>query len=504
MRLAMSCARLAVIVAIPAVAFPSTLSFQNHIQPNNQNYGGGAPSYLHADLNGDGHEDIAFAYHPEAGAQNTFAVQLSNGNGTYAAPVSYTLPEDYFGNFVPGDFTNDGSIDIAAFGYNTIYVYANNGKGAFTLHNTVAINSSQSAGEGAVAADFNHDNLTDLAWTSQGRLYVYFGKGDGTFTPGPNIGVLGNGPQLGDFDGDGKADLLLTDNTTYSKAYILYGDGAGNFPVIRTIDLTSSSASSPYDNYVDFTVGDANSDGRSDVLAVQPQIHAHRVLLYYGDTARTFSNHTSVLVGRYVAGPAQVADLDGNGYNDLIVLEADSNNATYGPPYVDVLTRNANSSYNADQTVYWSQKSSDGMIYGIPYMPLVLRGDLNTKPDLLVMQCADSRCDGYNTITQINTTAGSFPSCNAPAAAKGISVCSPTTSVASPVPFAVGASGTAPMRDVEVWIDGSKLAEQIGGFSNYTFLNRSVSLNPGTHNVTVFAAGWDQSLVKKSFTVDVK
>jgi hypothetical protein len=45
---------------------------------------------------------------------------------------------------------------------------------------------------------------------------------------------------------------------------------------------------------------------------------------------------------------------------------------------------------------------------------------------------------------------------------------------------------------------------QIDGFSNYTFLKRSVTLNPGTHNVTVFAAGWDQSLVKKSFTVSVK
>jgi hypothetical protein len=501
----MSCARLAVFLALPAAAFPATLSFQNHTQPNSQNFGGGAPMYIHADLNGDGYEDIAFGYHPEAGDQNTFAVQLANGNGTYAAPVTYTVPanDTQVGNLVFGDFTNDGFIDIAAYGFYGIYIYANNGKGTFTLHNTVSINSSEGSAEGAVAADFNHDNLTDLAWTSQGRLYVYFGKGNGTFTAGPTMGVLGVWAKLGDFDGDGKADLMLTDNTTYSKAYILYGDGAGNFPVTRTINLTSSTDTTPSDNYVAFTVGDANSDGRSDVLAVQPQIYKNRVLIYYGDTGRTFANHTSVLVGRYIAGAAQVADLDGNGYNDLIVQEADSSNAYFGPPYVDVLTRNANASYNADQTVYWAQKSSDGMTYGIPYPPMVVRGNLDTKPDLVIQQCADSRCDGYTTTTQINTTSGSFPTCNAPAAAKGINVCSPASSAASPVPFAIGASGTEPMRDVEIWIDGSKRAVQIDGFSNYTFLNKSVSLTPGSHNVTVFAAGWDQSLVKKSFTVTV-
>jgi hypothetical protein len=68
----------------------------------------------------------------------------------------------------------------------------------------------------------------------------------------------------------------------------------------------------------------------------------------------------------------------------------------------------------------------------------------------------------------------------------------------------VGAAGPAAMRDVEVWIDGKKEAEQIDGFSNYTFLKKSLSLSAGSHEVGIYAAGWDQSLVKKSFTIDVK
>jgi hypothetical protein len=45
------------------------------------------------------------------------------------------------------------------------------------------------------------------------------------------------------------------------------------------------------------------------------------------------------------------------------------------------------------------------------------------------------------------------------------------------VSFAVGAAGQVMMRDVEVRVDGKKLALQVDGFSRYTFLNRSMSLS---------------------------
>ena len=60
------------------------------------------------------------------------------------------------------------------------------------------------------------------------------------------------------------------------------------------------------------------------------------------------------------------------------------------------------------------------------------------------------------------------------------------------------------MRDMEEWVDGSKRAEQIGGLSNYTFLNKSLSLNPGSHKITIFAGGWDQWLEITSFTINVQ
>jgi hypothetical protein len=495
--------------ALPAVAFPSTLSFQSHSQDNASGFGGGTPFYQHADLNHDGREDLVFAYHPEMGGQNIFAVQLATADGYYGPATSYQIdPNTGIEQVVLGDFNNDGAIDILVSAYDGhFYLYQNDQNGNFTLTRTFTFTANNNGTYAAetVAGDFNHDSLTDIAFVFAGRLTVWFGNGNGGFTPGPSMGVNGGSPQLGDFDGDGKADLLLPDTVNLNQAYVLFGDGTGHFPASITITFTPPAGTPANEAFVNFSVGDVNSDAKSDILATQPGAYKNRVFVDYGNAARTFSSRTYMPVSRCVDGPATVADLDGNGLNDIIVREHDCSNTTSGPLYVDVLTRNPNSSYNADQTVFSSQ-FINGVLYPIPNPPQVLRANADTKPDLLVTECEDDRCDGSRITTMLNSTAGSFPTCNAPSSSRGINICQPAygTAASSPVSFAIGASGTVPMRDVEVWVDGKKVAEQFHSFSNYTFLNASVALSSGSHRLDVYAAGWDQWLVKHSETITVK
>lgn len=60
------------------------------------------------------------------------------------------------------------------------------------------------------------------------------------------------------------------------------------------------------------------------------------------------------------------------------------------------------------------------------------------------------------------------------------------------------------MRTAAVWVDGRKVAEQLThAFSNYSFLDASVTLAAGSHSVTVFGTGWDNTLQQKSFTLTV-
>ncbi len=60
------------------------------------------------------------------------------------------------------------------------------------------------------------------------------------------------------------------------------------------------------------------------------------------------------------------------------------------------------------------------------------------------------------------------------------------------------------MRDVEIWVDGTKMAEQRDGFSYYTQFIGKLNLAAGRHSVTVVAAGWDQSEIKRSFKIEVQ
>jgi hypothetical protein len=106
----------------------------------------------------------------------------------------------------------------------------------------------------------------------------------------------------------------------------------------------------------------------------------------------------------------------------------------------------------------------------------------------------------------LNTSAGTFHACNAPLSFTGINVCSPIagSTVATAVPLHVGAAGQVAMRKIEVWVDGKKVTQQLNGFSNYSYLDETLNLTQGSHRVTIFAAGWDNSLEKKTFTVYVR
>jgi hypothetical protein len=447
-----------------------------------------------ADFNNDGREDLVSNVFPvQTGGVGEFNVRLSTGDGTYAAPKLYTLPNgDSFVGMTVGDFNSDGSADLAVSGLNSIYVYVNDGKGNLTVLGTLAT----PAGGQAAAGDFNHDRLMDLAFVANGGLHILFGDGKGGFTQGPVTPVNWEGEPLlvGDYDGDGIADIAWGDYVNYTTATVLYGDNTGHF-VPKYVTASEKG--------VIFTTGDVNSDGRTDLIGSPGQ--AKHIDIFYGNVARTFANHTTVALKGCATNVASAVDVDGNGINDLMVLESNCSTTGGGPnsSTVGVLTRNSNASYNAEQTIVTSTVQNSG-IGSILYGPIVLRGDRNSKPDVAVGVCADDECLGTNFQILLNTTSGGFPACAPPNAFEGINVCSPTGSPASPVAFHVGAAGQVPMRKVEVWVDGTKKVEQLDGFSRYSFLDKNISMTPGSHKVTIFAAGWDNWLEQKTFTLSVK
>jgi hypothetical protein len=258
------------------------------------------------DLNNDGIPDIV------DGDGNNVAVYLGNGDGTFRqAPTFIDQASGYsIGNITLADVNNDGNLDAVATLNGAFGVLFGDGKGDLTFNlNTVvpAALPSRFVLPSAVLGDFNGDGKLDLLVptrsSSNGTITLtdYLGSGNGTFTPGPIVysgaSQIDTQDLVGDFNGDGKLDFTSINGTTAS---IYLGDGHGGFQLASTIQgLTMGSYALGPAPPSDVALGDFNGDGKLDLavayyeLSTDPNV----VQLYPGDGTGNFGTPQSVTVG---------------------------------------------------------------------------------------------------------------------------------------------------------------------------------------------------------------
>ncbi|MES2220019.1 MAG: FG-GAP-like repeat-containing protein [Acidobacteriota bacterium] len=476
---------------------------------------------LHGDLNGDGHEDLITIARPqwEDGPAGNFSSVLSNGDGTYKAPITYTFPSVNGGiPTVLADFNGDGKLDLAApvIGQNRFYLYFGNGDGTFRARVTHYLSGVNPQMVTLGAADVNHDNKTDLLLLTtsvraqSSDLQVLLANGDGTFRAGPTT----HGLPMGDLSSDYPVKLLTGDFDEDSKADVaLWIQGGGGFDGSYLVEVLSGNGAGSFTmTYSDSTAGglleaaDVNGDGISDLISTAT-MYCHDpgckgeqpfLIVFYGATNRQMQYAQIPTNGCPAAGSGDqiaIADFNGDHIPDIAFTQDPSCGQSTGSN-VAILSGKGNKQFGP-------QTSVSNTSYGFEAGPFALRANSDTKSDLVYTDFASSSF-ADEVVTLLNQTAANFPTCKAPNAAVGINVCSPASSVSSPVNFAIGASGDTPMRKVEIWADGKKQAEQFAGaFSNYAFLNASLPLSAGSHRIVVYGAGWDNSLDSKVFTLNV-
>jgi translation initiation factor IF-1 len=288
-------------------------------------YSTGDGRFVAGDFNGDGKTDLV---HPVA--DNQYAnIWLSKGDGTFTINQFSPWPGYAMGDgyFIAGDFNGDGKTDLAHIVTDSQYanIWLSNGDGTFTVK-TFSPWGGYAMGNGYfVAGDFNGDGKTDLAHIVTDSQYanIWLSNGDGTFTIkqfSPWGGyAMGNGYFLaGDFNGDGKTDLahIVTDN---QYANIWLSNGNGTFTVKQF---------SPWNGYAmgdgHFLVGDFNGDGKADLAHPVADNQYANIWLSNGDgtfTIKQFSPWNGYAMGD---GYFLATDLNKDGKTDLVHFVTDN------------------------------------------------------------------------------------------------------------------------------------------------------------------------------------
>ena len=320
-----------------------------------------------ADFNGDGNLDVALQSDDTVlGVFPSVTVLLGDGHGNlavrYVSSLAGAANNSALNNIAIGDFNADGKLDLAVstdcfgtvagctVGTSIVQVFLGNGDGTFlapVLYNTAVPNTTSAI----VTGDFNGDGKLDLVLTSStapgnqqsGSVTFLQGNGDGSFQASSTTSLTVQGGQFAvaaDFNADGKMDVAFTDN--FASVDVLLGQGNGSFQLPLSFPL-SSSATYPSS----LAVADFNGDGSPDLVVTESNsVNTMAVLLNNG--SGSFTVNQAYPLGGFDTPTVVAGDFNSDGKADIVSSSFAAQSAT-GDGIIGVLLGNGDGSMEAAQ-----------------------------------------------------------------------------------------------------------------------------------------------------------
>lgn len=230
----------------------------------------------------------------------------------------------YAGDGFPGPLAYQGQPDV---------LYRNRGDGTFEdITEKAGVFNPQGRAMGVSSADFNDDGFMDIFVANDAmENYMYKNNGDGTFTniallAGTGFGQNGEAtsamsPEFGDFDLDGKMDILIPD-MAYSSLYLNTGS-----ELYTEVSSTSGLASicgqftSWSGNFFDF-----NADTLLDIFITNGDSHFYEPeedLLLLNTGQKSLQNVSTQLGDDFfkkgMGRGSAIGDIDNDGDLDILV-----------------------------------------------------------------------------------------------------------------------------------------------------------------------------------------
>jgi len=298
------------------------------------------------DLNGDGKQDVAVADLNQY-APGTVSVLLGNGDGTFQPATAYAtgMATD---SVAIADLNGDGKPDLVVLDAGSIVggstvpsgvgILLGNGDGTFKPEVTYP---SGAGGAELVVADINGDGKLDVAVANNalGNLSILLGNGDGSFQPAvttfdPNRRISIS-IAAGDLNGDGKPDLVVSDEEYDVDVLINNGDNTFQPAVPYPTFALSCCVTEPHS----VAMSDVDGDGKLDVAVAN--YGAHSVSIFRGNGDGTLQTQVPYVINA-LPQFVRFGDVNGDGILDVVVAEIVS-------PDLSVLLGNGDGTFQPQQ-----------------------------------------------------------------------------------------------------------------------------------------------------------
>jgi hypothetical protein len=201
----------------------------------------------------------------------TTRLYRNNGDGSFALVTSTGLPELSYGAAAWSDYDVDGDLDLLLSGADAAQhriskLYRNNGSGGFSEATNVSLPGLYVSA--AAWGDYNSDGFPDLllaGMNSSGqrvtKLYRNNKQGGLVEVAAALPGILAGSVAWGDYDANGSLDILLSGNASSNSGLTRLYRNAGNagFQEVAAAGLPTSLTGVG-------AWGDYDSDGKLDIL----------------------------------------------------------------------------------------------------------------------------------------------------------------------------------------------------------------------------------------------